>query len=364
MNNNSIKLVDLFAGVGGFHQGLKTAAKTKNHKIKVLLASEIEDSCKSVYKKNFGTECQSAIQGDINKVDLEVGKTADLVTAGFPCQPFSNSGKKLGLSDHRGQFYFKIEEIIKRYNAKAFILENVPGIRKNGGGFYQSRLAHTPQIIGKSMHFLEENLIKLKDYQITWKELDSSDFACPQVRKRIFIVGIHKDLYKNFNFDFKKRPITPFIEIAEERVISTLELNKTQENNIRSFMNSYPSYKDGMRRVGQAYLCPGGNVGQCYHANGLVPTLTKVWARYLPIYFAHKKEELPKVNEKSFTPNNFYGKGYIRRTSVREAYRLQGFPDNFNFHENQKKAYEHAGNAVNVSVVKELARKVFLDILN
>jgi DNA (cytosine-5)-methyltransferase 1 len=351
-SRKKIKIVDLFAGIGGFHYGIAAAAAKIDHGVKPLLVSEIEPSCQQTYSQNH--KCD--VQGDINKIKLKdfIGD-ADIVTAGFPCQPFSNSGLKLGLSDPRGQFYFKIEEIIKVFNSKSFILENVSGIRTNGGGRYASQLAIKPQVIGKTMHFLEQNLMNLKDYTVRWLEIDSSTLGSPQVRKRVYIIGLHKDFSKELNLEFKAYKQHAFISIAEKQVIEDLELSSNQLVNIRSFMKSAPSYHDGMRRFGQAYLCAGGNVGQGYHAYGMVPTLTKVWARFLPIYFPHEKENLPDLEERNFKPNSYYGKGYIRKASVREAMRLQGFPDNFEPYKTDRVAYEHAGNAVNAKIVREIA---------
>ena len=351
-SRSKIKLVDLFAGIGGFHYGVAAAAAKLNKGVNPLLVSEIEPSCQETYRRNHKCE----VQGDVNEVSLRgITETADIVTAGFPCQPFSNSGLKLGLSDPRGQFYFKIVEIIKKYDAKSFILENVSGIRTNGGGRYKSELATTPQTIGKSMKVLEENLEKLKDYHIQWQEIDSSQLGSPQVRKRVYIVGVHKDFAKSLSLNFDRYVPNPFISVIKEQVIDSLELSENQEANLRSFMINQPSFHDGMRRVGQAYLCAGGNVGQGYHAYGMVPTLTKVWARFMPIYFPHPKENLPKIDVREFEPNRYYGKGYFRRASVREVMRLQGFPDSFTPNIKDSLAYEHAGNAVNAKIVREIA---------
>ena len=196
---NNIALVDLFAGIGGFHYGISAAAARINKGVRTLLVSEIEESCRTTYAKNHQTE----VLGDINLIDLnDFNGTADIVTAGFPCQPFSNSGKKLGLSDPRGQFYYRIEEIIKHFATKSFILENVPGIRKNGGGQYRSRLSIGEQIIGNTMYELEKNLLNLKDYIVRWIEIDSSELGSPQVRKRVYIIGIHRDFLKEGEFPF------------------------------------------------------------------------------------------------------------------------------------------------------------------
>jgi DNA (cytosine-5)-methyltransferase 1 len=351
-SKKKIKIVDLFAGIGGFHYGIAAAAAKINHGVKPLLVSEIEPSCQETYSLNHNCE----VQGDINKIRLkDFIDDADIVTAGFPCQPFSNSGLKLGLSDPRGQFYFKIEEIIKKFNTKSFILENVSGIRTNGGGKFKSELAFNPQPIGQTMHFLEQNLKGLKDYSVKWIEIDSSSLGSPQVRKRVYIIGVHKDYADELELEFHQYKKHAFIDIAEEIQIENLELSQNQEVNLRSFMSKPPSYHDGMRRVGQAYLCAGGNVGQGYHAFGMVPTLTKVWARFMPIYFPHEKENIPDLDERTFKPNRYYGKGYLRRASVREAMRLQGFPDSFTPHKLDRIAYEHAGNAVNAKIVREIA---------
>lgn len=358
-SKKKIKIVDLFAGIGGFHYGVAASAAKIGYGVKPLLVSEIEPSCQETYKENHGCE----VQGDINKINLKdfLGD-ADIVTAGFPCQPFSNSGLKLGLSDPRGQFYFKIEEIIKKFHAKSFILENVSGIRKSGGGSYSSTLAIEPQTIGKTMKFLEENLAKLKNYSVKWIEIDSGSLGSPQVRKRVYIIGVHKDFTRDLELDFNNYQSHAFVSIAEKQEIKQLELSKNQETNLRSFMSNPPSYHDGMRRVGQAYLCAGGNVGQGYHAHGKVPTLTKVWARFMPIYFPHEKENLPSLGEKEFKPNRYYGKGYFRRASVREVMRLQGFPNSFTPHETDSIAYEHAGNAVNAKIVREIADNLLAQI--
>lgn len=357
--SKKIQIVDLFAGIGGFHYGIAAAAAKQNRVVKPLLVSEIEPSCQETYSNNHGTE----VLGDINEINLrDFSGVADIVTAGFPCQPFSNSGKKLGLSDPRGQFYFRIEEIIKHFGAKSFILENVPGIRKNGGGSHISELAVVPQIIGNTMHHLEQNLGKLRDYSVRWIEIDSSELGSPQVRKRVYIIGVHRDFISaNDEFEFRTGLYKPnrFIDIAEKKVSDKLFLSKSQEKNIRSFLKYAPSYKDGMRRVGQAYLCNGGNVGQGYHSYGMVPTLTKVWARFLPIYFPGPNELKPEVGVLNFEPDEFYGEGFFRRASVREAMRLQGFPDSFIPHERDRLAYEHAGNAVNAKIIREITDNLF-----
>lgn len=367
----NIQLVDLFAGIGGFHYGIGAAAAKLGMGVQTQLVSEITKSCRLVYEQNHGNP--ESIQGDINEISLKkfVNGEADFLTAGFPCQPFSNSGRKMGLSDPRGQFYERIQEIIKAFRAKAFILENVPGMTKNGGKSFSSQLAFLEnQKIGSTMRTLEQAMIEglqsspraKSRYNIQWLEVNSAHLGSPQVRKRVYIIGVRADLGEipDFSFLTTKASGTVFNDIAEASPSDQLALSNNQDKNIRLFMKrgSAPSHTEGMRRVGQAYLCEGGNVGQAYHAHGNVPTLTKVWARFLPIYFPTDNETLPVVGEPEFTPGREYGKGQIRRASVREVMRLQGFPDSFLPHERDSEAYQHAGNAVNSLVIQAIAAQL------
>jgi len=361
----ALNLVDLFAGIGGFHYGIEASAALYNASVRPILVSEIEETCKEVYVENH--RCPDAMHGDINRIDLKkyVNDSADFLTAGFPCQPFSNSGLKLGLSDPRGQFYETIEKFILRFEAKVFILENVPGITKNGTGRVPAIFSASPNaLVGSTMHTLELAMRRelSKKYDIKWLEFDSSLLGSPQVRKRVYIVGVRNDLgvVPDLGRLMDGGAKNSFMSIQERLTESerlSLSLNPNQERNIRDSMQARrPSFKDGMRRVGNAYTCEGGNVGQAYHAHGLVPTLTKVWARFLPIYFPGEGEGAPSdIEERNFEPDRFYGFGTLRRASIREVMRLKGFPEDFQPHSTLRFAYEHAGNAVNALVIREIA---------
>ena len=369
-SKNSIKIVDLFAGIGGFHYGIAAAAKKKRLAVEALLVAEINKDCRDVYMANHN--CAAEIfQTDVKKLDLKTEHRADILTAGFPCQPFSNSGRKRGISDPRGKFYDAIVEAITAFDSKTFILENVPGMRTNGSKAGMSRYAFTQQQIGNSMKRMEERFDDLeKRYHIKWLEINSSDVGSPQVRKRLYFIGVHRDLKAEpvlgESFVIQQYKKNAFKKIADRRKSDTdLDFSEMQLKNIRRTLNraNPPSFKDGMRRVGKAYSCPGGNVGQAYHAYGMVPTLTKVWARFLPIYFPHPDEGKPSIKSREFVPDQLYGKGYLRRASVAEAMRLQGFPSSFVPHESDRIAYEQAGNAVNAKVIREIADNLLRYIL-
>jgi site-specific DNA-cytosine methylase len=174
----------------------------------------------------------------------------------------------------------------------------------------------------------------------------------------VFILGIHRD------FNLPAASLFPtgsthrntIRSIVEGIKIPGTELNQNQHRNISKDMkeNGAPSFRDGMRRVGRAYHCEGGNVGQCYHVDGLGPTLTVVWAHFLPLYFPATREKMPGPDDAIYRPGASYGTGHLRRATVRETLRLQGFPDDFQVSGKQTENYEQAGNAVNVNVIKAL----------
>ena len=111
------KVGSLFAGVGGICQGFKNA------NCDIVWANELDDNACKTYKINH--KSTNLLQGDINNINLKECQPIDILTAGFPCQPFSSAGNKQGFSDKRGGMIFKIIEICKYHKPKYVILENV-----------------------------------------------------------------------------------------------------------------------------------------------------------------------------------------------------------------------------------------------
>ena len=130
------KFIDLFAGIGGFH-----VAFNNTNRAKCVFASEWDPAARKTYEHNF---CKADPQlfadghkyfaGDITRVDPKEGiPDFDILCGGFPCQPFSQAGKKKGFSDTRGTLFFNVEEIIRTKRPRAFFLENVRGLITHGG---------------------------------------------------------------------------------------------------------------------------------------------------------------------------------------------------------------------------------------
>lgn len=165
-----IKFIDLFAGIGGIRRGVENALSSFGIDSECVLSSEIDDKACETYELNY----HEYPQGDIHLIS-EV-QPFDLVLAGFPCQPFSYAGKRQGFGDTRGTLFFEVERLIKAYQPRAFLLENVRGLYTHDGG-------RTFQTIMEHLHELGYGTYDLL--------LNSSDFGVPQNRVRLYILGIY-----------------------------------------------------------------------------------------------------------------------------------------------------------------------------
>ena len=176
IENKTIRVIDLFAGLGGIRLGFEQAMNKKGFKTKCVFTSEIKKYAIKAYQNYFGNE---KIYGDITQIKTEDIPDFDVLLAGFPCQPFSSAGKGLGFSDTRGTLFFEIERILRdrmqeNKPVKAFLLENVDGLVSHDNG-------NTLRVIIDKLESL--------GYKVSWKVLDSQYFGLAQSRKRIYIVG-------------------------------------------------------------------------------------------------------------------------------------------------------------------------------
>lgn len=165
-----IRFIDLFAGVGGIRLGAVSALAKHGIGSECVLSSEINEKACETYSLNFGEHPKGDIK-EITEID-----PFDLLLAGFPCQPFSYAGKRMGFGDTRGTLFFEIERILEKYKPKAFLLENVRGLYTHDEG-------RTFATIMEKLHNLGYGTYDLL--------LNSSDFAVPQNRVRLYILGIY-----------------------------------------------------------------------------------------------------------------------------------------------------------------------------
>lgn len=164
-----IKYIDLFAGVGGIRLGVSQALTQNGIESECVLSSEINEKACETYQLNFGEHPS----GDVKLID-EV-EPFDLLLGGFPCQPFSYAGKRMGFGDTRGTLFFEIERLLERYRPKAFLLENVRGLYTHDEGRTFNTIMEKLHGLGYGTYDLLQN---------------SSNFGVPQNRVRLYIVGI------------------------------------------------------------------------------------------------------------------------------------------------------------------------------
>ncbi len=174
----TIRFIDLFAGIGGIRKGFEMACSENGYISKCVFTSEIKEYAVQILKQNHPKE---KINGDICKISSDEIPDFDFLLAGFPCQPFSYAGKRLGFSDTRGTLFFEVERILKDKKPFGFILENVEGLVNHDKENKQDE-------IGRTLRTILNHLDEL-GYKVSWKVLNAVDFGVPQERKRIYIIG-------------------------------------------------------------------------------------------------------------------------------------------------------------------------------
>lgn len=189
--NQDITFIDLFAGIGGFHLAFHNAGA------KCVFVSECDEDARKTYECNFRkiqpelfdvglfSKGKNLFAGDITKVNEKEIPNFNILTGGFPCQPFSQAGFKKGFLDTRGTLFHDIVRIIKEKKPEAFFLENVRHLLNHDSG--------------KTFEVIKKTITKDLGYSFYYKIVKASDFGLPQHRPRLFMVGF-KDPNIKFNF--------------------------------------------------------------------------------------------------------------------------------------------------------------------
>lgn len=182
-----LRFVDLFAGIGGFHLALQKYDPAAQ----CLMASEIDMHAARVYRSNFLGENENILQGDITKlVPLDgpisnmVPKSFEVLTGGFPCQPFSKSGSQLGINESRGTLFYHIARILEQRKPKIVFLENV----RNLVG--PKHFENTWIPIVKLLRELGYN-VSSQPTIMSPHLLSPTSGGAPQIRDRVFIFGVY-----------------------------------------------------------------------------------------------------------------------------------------------------------------------------
>ena len=223
-NNKNIRFMDFCAGIGAGRIGLE------NNGLTCVGFSEIDKQAERTYREFFGKE--EINYGDLTKIETKKLPDFEMMIAGFPCQTFSVIGQRKGMTDERGQIIYGLIKIMKTKNLKYFLLENVKGLTNHDNG--------------NSLKVILEELDKA-GYRVFNQVLNSIDFGVPQMRERIYFVGIRKDLVpEDFKFEFPKNKIKSDIK---KYLIDTKELEFNEKKRSFETFTKYLNNKYNKNRV-------------------------------------------------------------------------------------------------------------------
>lgn len=308
-----MKMIDLFAGTGAF-----SYAFHQTNKVDTVFANDLLESSETIFNLNNHIKLT---RKDLNSITDDEIPEFDILTGGFPCQPFSIAGMKKGFQDERSNVFWKILSILKTHSPKIVVLENVKNLQSHDNG-------NTYKVI-------VENLTNL-GYHVKTKILNTCKITnVPQNRERIYIVCFkEKALYDKFDFDFKEGVNEPLVNFLEPNVPDkyyyndkTVIYKELIENVIKPIeTNTVYQYRRYYVRENKTSVCPTltANMGSGGH-------------------------NVPIILDK---------KG-IRKLTPRECFSLQGFPKDYKLPNlSDSKLYSLAGNAVSVPVVSLISNKI------
>ena len=332
--NNTIRVVDLFAGVGGIRLGFAQAAKEFGMNTECVFSSEIDEWACKTYRKNFPNDNHDP-KCDITTVDAKSLPEFDVLLAGFPCQAFSIAGKRGGFDDTRGTLFFDVARIIKEKQPKAFLLENVKGLTNHRSG-------KTLQVI---LNTLREDL----GYTVFYKVLNAKEYGVAQLRERIYIVG-----FKNAgdSFDY---PLP--LPQEERKVIRDI----IEENPVDARYYLSTSYLAALKAHKARHQALGHGFG--YE----VRSLDDVAGTIVCGGMGKERNLIVDERQTDFTVRTHikgeYNKEGLRKMTPLEWERLQGFPDNWTAGIADVHRYKQMGNSVAVPVIQAVSENIIKQLL-
>lgn len=328
--NNQYSVLELFAGAGGLAVGLEKAG------LKCVALNEIDKWACQTLRQNRPN--WNVLEGDIKNFDFSIyANGVDVVTGGFPCQAFSYAGKKLGLNDARGTLFYEFARVVKEVNPLICIGENVRGLLSHDKG----------RTIEGMVSILDEIGYNVVPIQV----LKAVNYKVPQKRERLILVGIRKDLPKNFEYPKPYKAIYNLKDALKKGSLYATDVPKSKGV-------KYPEYKKQVldmvppkgywrdlpidvqkEYMGGSFYLGGGKTGMARRIGWDEPSLT------LTCSPAQKQTERCHPDE-------------TRPFTVREYARIQTFPDDWIFAGSVGQQYKQIGNAVPVNLACEVGYSI------
>ncbi len=321
-----MKIVSLFSGAGGLDKGFEAAG------FQTIWANEYDKDIWETVEKNFPEAHLD--RRSIVKVPSEDIPDCDGIIGGPPCQSWSEAGALRGIDDHRGQLFFEFIRVLRDKKPRFFLAENVSGM-----------------LAGRHSEALKniKSLFEESGYHLSFKLLNAADYGVPQDRKRIFFVGIRKDLDNTFFFPAPyahKRILKDAIWDLKDSALPAKEKNYTNG--------------DACAMANHEYMI--GGFSTMYMSRNRVkswnePSFTiQAGGRHAPIHPQAPKMTFIEKDKRIFVKGK---EDLYRRLSVRECARIQTFPDDHIFYyDNVMAGYKMVGNAVPCNLGYFLARQI------
>jgi DNA (cytosine-5)-methyltransferase 1 len=339
---SELKVFDAFSGIGGFRRGLETS-ETHAKKFRFVASTDSDPTCRSVYQKLFSNHKEKIFE-DINHVHTSENPTKnfapdfDLFLAGFPCQPFANIGHRRGFDDERGILIFQICNLLKYYQPKYFILENVQKMRNLGKGDTLAKV---------------EKMLKDAGYSLCIWDLCASDYGVPQQRRRLIFCGVKDTKAQILDLATPKK-----VQMSDRRYPSTWHLLEKQmpEEHLIPTKTAETVFRSNPKWQGDLKI-------NRLVARPLTATMAK-WHRANQDNYFCEDFVFSKSFEEAAACATEPNSRSVRRISLLEGLRLQGFDDTaYNvFKETRLRptpGFRLIGNAIPVSLVKCVAEEFF-----
>jgi len=302
----SFKFIDLFAGIGGMRMALEDNGGT------CVFSSEWDKDARKTYEANFF----DIPDGDITKIEPREIPNHDVLSAGFPCQPFSSIGQRAGFKHKtQGTLFYDVLRIINAKRPKSILLENVKGL--------------TTHDKGNTFRVIRESLIEA-GYEIYFRILDAADYGVPQTRKRIYIVGFDKSQFRKKPDFFWPEGMANFVGVGK-----FIEKNIENHGISKHLQKSYIYKHDD----GRPQVVSG-------KSDFPVKTLVSTY---------HKIQRLTGT----FVSDGSTG---LRLLTANECKAIMGFPNAFKIPVSRTQMYRQLGNSVALPVVRAIAREILATI--
>lgn len=317
-----MKFIEVCGGIGGLSQGFINAG------FEPEFINEIDSRCCETLRVNHPNV--RIVQEDMTKLDLEEYKGIDVLMGGVPCQSFSQAGKRKGLADPRGNLILEFANIVETLTPKVFLIENVMGLATHNKG--------------ETLKNVLKELNRTNNYNLYHKVLNANDYGVAQKRKRLFIIGVSKDIKKKFKFP-KPQEYKPVLR----DVLQNVPPSEGYEYPVRKrqIMDMVPPggcWINLPEEVQIEYMKKSRESGG--GKRGIARRLSMDEA-CLTLTTSPCQKQTERCHPTETRPFN-----------IREYARIQSFPDEFVFCGSKAQIYKQIGNAVPILLATEVAKRV------